>query len=181
MIVWGGYGAVAGFLNDGAIYDPSNGAWVAIAATHAPSARFKATGVWTGGKMIIWSGQYPAHPVVDGIYNYYNDGAAYDPVANTWTQISSVGAPAARTNSSAAWTGMQMITWSGGDSSVLYGDGGFYNPGTNVWNAMSALHAPTNRDYDASVWTGSSFICWGGFAGGANGAYTYLNDGGIYY
>jgi hypothetical protein len=180
MIVWGGYSGSLGYLNDGAIYDPGNGAWVAIAATNAPSARSGATGVWTGAKMIVWSGAYAAHPTVDGIFNYYNDGAAYNPVANTWTQISSAGAPAARTLSGTAWTGMQMITWAGGDSSVLYGDGGFYNPGANVWNSMSVLHAPANRDFGASVWTGSSFIYWGGYAGRSS-ATAYLNDGGIYY
>jgi len=185
MIVWGGYGAptmVAGvvrgpFFGDGATYDPSTGAWVAIATTNAPSPRTSPTGVWTGSKMIVWSGSYAARPIVDGIYNFYNDGAAYDPVANTWTQISSAGAPTARVISSAAWTGMQMITWSGGDSSVLYGDGGLYDPGANAWSSMSVSHAPGSRAYGASVWTGSSFIYWGGYTGTA----TYLNDGGIYY
>jgi N-acetylneuraminic acid mutarotase len=179
MIVWGGYGqptqAGGPFWNDGAAYDPSNGAWVAIAATNAPSPRTGATGVWTGTKMIVWDGTYAARPVVDGIYNYYNDGAAYDPLANTWTPISFVGAPSARAVSRAAWTGTQMITWAGVDASVQLGDGGIYDPGANVWSSMSMLYAPANRAYGASVWTGSSFIYWGG----ANAA--YLNDGGIYY
>ena len=180
LIVWGGYNGTA-HLNDGAVYDPGNGAWVAIATTNAPAARSLTTSVWTGTKMIVWSGA----AVAGSSINYYNDGAAYDPVANTWTRISSAGAPTARGFSSGAWTGMQMITWDGATLSAAtgaytqYGDGGLYDPGANVWNPMSALQAPVNRSCGASVWTGSSFIYWGGSTGSANT--TYLNDGGVYY
>jgi hypothetical protein len=67
MIVWGGYSGP--YLRDGAAYDPSTGTWVAISTTTAPSARTGATAVWTGSKMIVWSGAYAAQPVVDGIFN----------------------------------------------------------------------------------------------------------------
>jgi len=36
--------------------------------------------VWTGTNMMIWIGAFAARPIVEGIYNEYNDGAAYDPV-----------------------------------------------------------------------------------------------------
>jgi len=177
MIVWGGYNGTA-FPNDGAAYDPRNGAWVPIATTNAPSARNVPTSVWTGTKMIVWSGVF----VVGASPIFYNDGAAYDPVTNSWTQISSAGAPTVREYSSAAWSGSQMITWDGATIPspgvyVQYGNGGLYDPGANVWTSMSVTHAPSSRAYGASVWTGSSFIYWGGFTGFA----TYLNDGGIYY
>jgi len=178
MIVWGG--GPPPFLNNGAAYDPGTGTWVAIATANAPSPRMGATAVWTGTKMLVWSGTYAARPVIDGVYNFYNDGAAYDPATNTWTPMSSAGAPTARFYSTAAWTGTQMITWDGatfppGGAFVLDGNGGIYDPAANGWSAMSVSSAPSNRAHGASVWTGSSFIYWGG------GSTIYLNDGGIYY
>ena len=180
MIVWGGYNGTS-FLGDGAIYDPGSGTWAAISAANAPSARFLPVGAWAGTKMIVWSGFFS----LTGISSFYNDGAAYDPVANTWTRISAAGAPAVRSYAGAAWTGKQMITWGGTTYSaptaayVQYGNGGLYDPGADVWSSTSVLQAPANRGYGAGVWTGSSFIYWGGVAGNTNAI--FLNDGGIYY
>ncbi len=90
MLVWGGSADDSGqeLLNDGAGFDPANGAWRRIAATDlAPRERHVA--VWTGTEMMV----------VGGVGR--QDGAAYDPAADSWRDIPAmpfaldVGSPAA--------------------------------------------------------------------------------------
>ena len=44
---------------------------------------------------------------------YVNDGAAYDPVSDTWTPISTTNAPEARWGHVAVWSSLGMIVWGG--------------------------------------------------------------------
>jgi hypothetical protein len=57
--------------------------------------------------MIVWGG---------GL----DSGSRYAPGTDSWTVTSTVGAPAARSNQTAVWTGTEMIVWggSGGGTSV---------------------------------------------------------------
>ena len=56
--------------------------------------------------MIVWGGQLAAG-------NLSATGAAYDPLVNTWRTLTNAGAPAARTDHTAVWTGTAMIVWGG--------------------------------------------------------------------
>jgi serine/threonine protein kinase len=58
--------------------------------TRAPLGigRVRATTVWTGREMIIWGGG------TEG--KYFNDGFAYDLVANQWRPVATLNAPSAR-------------------------------------------------------------------------------------
>lgn len=56
--------------------------------------------------MLIWGGVNP-----DGLY--LNTGGRYNPVSDTWTSMSVVGAPEARLSHTAIWTGTEMIVWGG--------------------------------------------------------------------
>jgi N-acetylneuraminic acid mutarotase len=120
--------------------------------------------------MIIWGGQ-DASPV-----NRY-DGARYNPATDTWTPMSTVGAPSARQASSAVWTGREMIVWGGADNSGSVNTGGRYNPAMDAWVASTTTAgAPTARQSHSGIWTGSRMIVThGGILG--NGM---LNTGGIY-
>ena len=71
------------------------------------------TAVWTGSEMIVWGG-------ADGGSGYLNDGGRYNPAANSWTAVSTTGAPAARYSHTAVWTGSEMIVWGG------YNDGTYF-------------------------------------------------------
>ena len=62
-------------------------------------------GVWTGDRLIIWSGRRAGA--------YVQTGAGYDPVSDTWDPITSVGAPTGRIEHTAVWTGNEMIVWGG--------------------------------------------------------------------
>jgi N-acetylneuraminic acid mutarotase len=120
--------------------------------------------------MIIWGGQ-DASPV-----NRY-DGARYNPATDTWTPMSTVGAPSARQASSAVWTGREMIVWGGADNSGSVNTGGRYNPAMDAWVASTTTAgAPTARQSHSGIWTGSRMIVThGGILG--NGM---LNTGGIH-
>ena len=135
---------------------------------NAPAARFGHTAVWTGGEMIIWGG-------VDN--SFFSDGWRYNPAANSWTALLSIGAPAARDMHTAVWTGGEMIVWGGYGNGTNYGDGGRYNPTANSWMALPATGAPTARDSHTAVWTGGEMIVWGGYGNGTNYADA---DGGRY-
>ena len=72
--------------------------------------------------MIIWGGW--------GGYagsRFFNDGGRYDPAGNSWTAVSTNGAPAARTEHTAVWTGREMIVW-GGLESKDFNDTFSYTP-----------------------------------------------------
>ena len=117
IVVWGGYNGTVP-LNDGATYDPSvanGGAWTALSAANAPSARMFHSGVWTGNKMFIWGG--------DGTLQ---TGGAYDPVYSTWGPITTINAPAARLYHTGVWTGTEMIIWGGYDGNTFFNSGGRY-------------------------------------------------------
>ena len=72
------------------------------------------------------------------------------------------GAPSARYDHTAVWTGSQMIVWGGCGGSTSLNDGGCYNPTGDNWTATSTSGAPAARDYHTAVWTGSQMIVWGG-------------------
>lgn len=58
VYVWGGQLSV-GSTDSGAVYDPSTDKWASIdvSDTDHPSAREKASAIWTGTKLIIWGGE----------------------------------------------------------------------------------------------------------------------------
>ena len=128
----------------------------------APSARFGHTAVWTGDRMLIWGGANgPDQADVLG------DGHAYDPTTDSWTPMSNIGAPAARTDHTGVWTGDEWIIW-GGDSDLVsnYGDGFRYNPATDTWTQISDVDRPGQFAKHSAIWTGGRMVVFGGFGGG---------------
>jgi hypothetical protein len=92
-----------------------------------------------------------------------------------WTSVATVGAPSARMNHTAVWTGTVMIVWGGESGGAYLGDGAMYNPATNTWTAVTNTNAPSARRAHTAVWTGTEMIVWGG----NNGA-GFLNTGARY-
>jgi N-acetylneuraminic acid mutarotase len=159
MIVWGGYGG--SYFNDGGRYNPAGDSWTAVTTTGAPAARgIDAAVVWTGSEMIVWGGGGNGGPD-------RNDGGRYNPGANSWTAVTTTGAPSARNGHTAVWTGCEMIVWGGAESIngsfSYFNDGGRYNPAANSWTAVTTAGAPAARTVHTAVWTGSEMIVWGGY------------------
>ena len=101
--------------------------------------------------------------------------------ADSWTPISIVNAPTARTAHSAIFTRIDgtdhMIVWGGQDSSMVpFADtGGLWKRSTNQWTATSTDNVPSGREGHPAIWTGHEMIVWGGDDG-----LNFLNTGGRY-
>jgi N-acetylneuraminic acid mutarotase len=161
MIVWGG-----GTNGTGGRYNPAGNTWTDMTTNGAPAARSDHTAVWTGTEMIVWGGTGTpfGFPL--------NTGGRYNPAGNTWTDVATNGAPAARDGYTAVWTGTEMIIW----GAPL--NGGRYNPISNGWTPTSSGGGvPIARFDHTAVWTGTEMIIWGGFDKIGN---TFLNDGARY-
>ncbi len=181
MIVWGGI-SDSSFFGDGARYNPTTNTWTPVTSTGAPTARGLHTAVWTGTEMIVWGGLINGPDIVG---SDFNNGACYNPASNTWTPVNTTGAPAAREQHTAVWTGSEMIVWGGvnysgsGGTQVALHDGARYNRTTNSWTAMSATGAPAVRSGHTALWTGTELVVWGGAY--YNGVSVIaLNDGARY-
>lgn len=163
--------------NSGAFYNPKTDSWRAITANGSLSNRIYAQAVLASeNKVIIWGGIAETTSL--------NDGAIYDITLDKWTNISTVGAPEARTGSSCVWTGSEMIIW-GGDTTytvdyltkyILVNSGKKYNPTTNTWKSISPNNAPSRRYWHNTVWTGKQMFVWGGEGDDRN----LLTNGGLY-
>jgi N-acetylneuraminic acid mutarotase len=172
FIVWGGATTVpswATFLNTGARYNPVTDIWTTMSTSGAPLGRDRAMGQWTGSKLIVWGGR-GASP-----NNSFNNGGVYDPATNSWSSMTTSGAPTARYFSATAWTGSEFIVW-GGDAypNGVTGDGAKYDPAGNSWSALFSSGAPSAREQMANVWTGAELLIWSG-----RGTSGQLGDGGL--
>jgi len=112
--------------------------------------------------MIVWGGFNGS--------GTQSSGGVHDPVANTWSLTNTTGAPTARYDHTAVWTGFRMVVW-GGNGGLA--NGSAYDPLANTWSGVSAVGA-TGREQHRAVWTGPKMLVWGGYNGG------YLNTGGAY-
>lgn len=156
----------------GASFNPVTNYWDSISRVNAPAPRMQHTAVWDGSSMIIWGGRTPNNI---GTFTARNDGAAWKPTGNNWTNISTPGLTA-RYNHTAIWTGSEMIIW-GGQSNITteLNDGGRWQGGN--WLGVSATNAPAARVGHTAVWTGNAMLIWGGST--ANGI-TNFNTGALY-
>ena len=95
-------------------------------------------------------------------------GAGFTEVApssqDLWTPTSTSGAPSARSNHTAVWTGSRMVVWGGltGGISAVFNTGGRYDPVSDSWTSTSTSGAPTARAVHTAVWTGTEMVVWGG-------------------
>jgi hypothetical protein len=150
---------------------PGTGTWQSI-SQDALGGLVGPSTVWTGSEMIVWGGRsdLPATSV--------GRGYRFNPTTNGWTQVSSVGAPTARSGHVSVWTGTEMIVWGGSRTEVVdpsamipvlqyfnLTDGARFNPITDTWTPMSDRGAPDSSASSVAVWTGSAMLVWNGLLG----------------
>jgi N-acetylneuraminic acid mutarotase len=152
MIMWGGTNNSA-FFNNGARYFPAQNRWQPVGRTGAPSARAYHSAVWTGTEMIVWGGCSGGGILCS---TAKNTGGRYNPATNSWTATSTSGAPSARSQHVAVWTGSLMIVWGTGRT------GGRYYPATDTWTPTNNNEAPSAREWHTATWTGAEMVVWGG-------------------
>ncbi len=147
----------SGFLEPG-LACARNDTWYTGALAQVADVQDGSTAVWTGTLMLVWGGGHCG--------GYVNTGFRYDPITDTWTPMSVVGAPSPRYAHSGVWDGHSMSIWGGyifnGTESVRFGDGARYDPVTDTWTPMATAGAPSPRCGHAAVWSGSVMVVWGG-------------------
>jgi putative metal-binding protein len=126
-----------------------------------PATRSDHTAVWTGNLMLVWGGGTALA----------GTGDVYDPTTDTWTPMSTTGAPLDRFGHTAVWTGNRMVVWGGGYTRISFDTGGMYDPISDSWTSTSMVSVPSRRSWHTAVWTGSRMLVWGGLTtGGYAGA-----------
>ena len=173
MLVWGGLGADFQTIGTGAIYDLANNTWTALSNTGAPSARTGHSAVWTGSKMLIFGGTNAQVP--GSASNLLDDGAAFDPVAGTWSPLAPTDAPSGRHGHGAVWTGSEMLVLAG---ETLGGQvaqtAAAYNAATDTWRALASNVLGSSGQ--TQVWTGSELLVFG-----SNGLQTLDTAPAVYF
>lgn len=153
MIVWGGT-----WNSTGGRYNPTTNTWASMSNVGEPVGNTSHTSVWTGSKMIVWGGEIPTYG-----HAWSNEGAIYDPTSNSWSPVSTVDAPSARSQHIGIWTGTEMLIWGGGAGSSYTEQptGALYNPTTNTWRSISSYSPRSFAGFTQLAgyhWTGSKLI-----------------------
>jgi hypothetical protein len=150
----------------------------------APAPRMMYVVAFDGRRLLVWGGFGPAAGG-GAAPSTLGDGAVWDVRSNRWRPMSSSGAPSARFQPVAAWTGSRLLIWGGGagvpgGEPTRFADGAAYDPVRDVWKPMAAEGAPPPRWKPIVVWTGGALVVAGGgdslTIGGARGrddAYVY--------
>jgi hypothetical protein len=160
----------------GAAYNPQTDRWRQLPRSPLTN-RTWAIKAWTGKQLLVISGSCG-----DSGEIRCQDGAAYDPAANTWTPIPALAGGAIAPEAAAAWTGSELIIW----SATISKDGrststaaSAYNPRTKRWRTLPP--APiTPRRLAAAVWAGDRLLVWGGIQNVAADKLAYPDDGAAY-
>jgi N-acetylneuraminic acid mutarotase len=166
MVVWGGYDGTDQF-DTGGRYDPATDGWTPMSSSFAPSARQDHSVVWTGRSMVVWGGydfESSGTLVLD-------TGGRYDPAADGWAPTATTGAPSARYEHTAVWTGTEMLVWGGEGDSGFVGTGARYALGAAADNDGDGYRACEGDCDDAnpSVHPGAVEVC-NGIDDNCNGA-----------
>jgi hypothetical protein len=108
-----------------------------------------------------------------GCFGVCANGTCADP----WEPVATEGAPTARSNHLAVWTGTQMIVWGGTNNNGGFEvTGGMYDPAKYQWTPTAVVGAPSPRKRATAVWSGKYMIVWGG----QDSSDAFLNDGAMF-
>jgi hypothetical protein len=118
MVIWGGIGINASFLEDGAAYNPQTNRWRTLPPAPLASGPV-IRAVWTGSLVVMFgeAGTYPQqlvpYPQVQGL-GIKAQLAAYDPAEDRWTAFPSPAPPSGHTLEwhDAVQAGDELIAWS---------------------------------------------------------------------
>jgi hypothetical protein len=177
MILFGGRNEDAG-VNDTWAYDPSANTWTELTPSGAsPSARINHQMVYdsTQGKVILFGGWWDAPGV------RFANPWAYDPAANTWTELAPVGAsPSARSGTGMVYDSVtgKVILFGGWDGESFCADTWSYDPTANTWVELTPTgDVPAARGYPAMVYDPGTgrVVLFGGWVGDTT-AQINLND-----
>lgn len=105
LIIWGGRSMSRQLLSDGAVLDLATRTWTTLNSSGAPTARYQASGVWTGEELLVFGGQ-DAGGAASG-------GHAWRRSSGTWRVLPASNPAVARSGGLAAWTGTDLLLFGG--------------------------------------------------------------------
>ncbi|MEP7164063.1 MAG: kelch repeat-containing protein [Ferruginibacter sp.] len=158
LLVFGGYSfgpsSSPGNVNTMYSYDPGSNTWTAL-ATSPLSARQNHIALYDGNDhMLIWGGD-------NGSGTEYFNGAVYTISTNSWSMISSSGAPT-RKVINGSWTGTEMLLSSPNVNVSAYDYLAYrYNLATNTWTAIPAIPNYLGKPTVVAaehLWNGSNML-----------------------
>lgn len=133
--------------NDGQVYSYAARTWKSLTMNGAPSARYLPKIIALGDRFWIWGGFGASQQ--DGSVDprsALSDGAIYDPAADRFTAISSLGAPAQPRADHVTGPSSLVALTNGSDVFVvdsMNGAGGVYSSALDRWYAIGATTRPT--------------------------------------
>jgi hypothetical protein len=161
----------------GGAYNPATDRWRRLPRSPL-SNRTWSIQAWTGRLLLVIAGSCG-----DEGRSRCQDGAAYDPAANTWTPIPALAGGAIAPETASAWTGSELVIWSATtsqDGLRIRNTARAYNPRTKRWRTLPP--APiTPRRLAATVWAGDRLLVWGGIRQLPSGRLAYPDDGAAYH
>ena len=140
----GGYGSENQALDSVEVYDPQADNWQQVASL--PEARRMHAATAIGGKIYVSGGLYD---VEDGDATPIRTVAVFDPEADTWTEVASMGAYRSCHSSAAIW-GKLYVFGGSSESPFSRGSAEAYDPISDTWAQVSDLTG-TGRDEFAAV------------------------------
>ena len=175
LLVWGGYEFVGSGdedpANDGFVFDGATRTWLAFPDSPL-SGRSDAASAWTGEEFLIWGG-------FDGGFRevpYFDDGAAFDPLTETWRMLPPP--PIGARTPFSVWTGRELIVWGSADRFARLRDGAAYDPASNTWRIIA--DGPIDITDGSASWTGQEMIVFGSALDGNNHSETPTAVGAAY-
>jgi hypothetical protein len=164
VFTWGGSGAT---------FDPAANVWKA-AAPGGASASNAYVAALDGGEVFVWGGT-TTDPAT-GRELSREDGAIYDTAKDSWTPVSSTGAPDVGHDAQVFFLGGRVVVWAppfpmipGNDASIVF-RGGVYDPKTDSWAPLATQ--PEGTLWGRAVAAGDSLLVVGSLntSGGPGGA-----------
>ena len=137
MVVWGGRTNPGGeFLNVGGRYDPEHDSWKPMSTLGAPWPRMEHTATWTGSEVIIcgYEAAYPPRENADPKKICIT--GAYNPVTDSWTDITKRDDYYYLVDHSAIWTGKQLLLFGGWNGGYLGTIRSFTPEGEGKWENL---------------------------------------------
>lgn len=150
LIVWLWHGE-----RRSSIYEPTADRWTQLAEPfNPPSLRAGVVLCSTGEELLVWGGFARSTAVSSG--RAVSDGARLAK-ARTWSPMAERG-PSQRSNPTWAWTGRELLIWSGWKDAKMVPSGAAYSPATNAWRKLPAQK--TSARSEDSLWTGDELWMW---------------------
>ena len=160
LLVWGGDEEDAGSATGARLSFNSNGqpgTWQSLPSLEGFAARSGHAAVWDGRRLMVWGGRTRAGTPL-------SDGAVWDSSTGQWTAIGSSGAPTARFDAQAVWTGEEFAIVGGANYQGPLSTGAAWRRDTGTWRALPSQPTTSARSGAVSAWTGSTWLIFGGLS-----------------